>query len=1111
MASILDILGNALKKRVTEVRANPQAAIAAQEARRVAAQQKQPEPQPVPPPPTAPGIKNTVADILFSLPKAAVSGGKVVYSGATKAASAIDRAATPVGGVSPITGYQSPIKRESPGFLGTLGMSARATTDFAGNIGIAGNETAKIVIPQYRAMATIPKVISAAVNELPEWIRGYVGPLAQGYAMLKSPSKIATATGIGLDYAAEGTSKMLTGKGVQQNIDESSLPQWGKDIATVGSQLVPSLLGAKIGSKVERDMPAYQSAGKYLMKNPTDIAGASKAFDTKLARIARDSVPTADVLGYRQVGKKVASVVSGQEPEALVVKKKTVGGKTVVDQDFKAQKVVQDPTQMKTLQQRQEELGLDKRQVRHFKDMEEGARYYDDKTDELFSTNKALTTKEILAYKNIIAQDSDFIAKNQLNTIPKDGDTRSAEIVQMKVDQANARINTALKKLIPAGTEAGRNVVSFKLLANKSMDPEGWIYRAQKNKGVRDLTAAEVKNIRDLSAANDRTGMAMYVSSLKTAGLAEKVATAWKAGLLSSPTTHVRNFAGSAAMAVLKAPEQILATAADIVASKFTGNRSTSYSPIQQIKGFGKGARDAAQVFATGIHPSDMDKVDMRVNPIKNPVLKKATDTVFRSLGAADALFKGSAYQESIGSQAKVIGANSGLKGAAKKKLISDLISKPTDDMQLNAKQAADVATFNQDSKLASWLTGLKQELYQSDSANDRLGALALDVATPFVKTPVNVAKATAQRTPLGMLTTLAKQISPTTRSQKDLVEGIGKSVTGTAVIALGAMLFRNGMATGNAPVDQKERDLFYEEGKKPNAVKIGDTWYQLNSIAPIGALLTLGSEFERLGATTPDQISQVMATIGAGAKGLLNQTFVKGLSDAIAATLDPDRNAGNFTENLVSSTVPNIVTRIAGGLDPVMRNPEGIVEAVKAKIPGLSQTVPARIGLFGEEVNRGGGLVKSLFDAFNTGKANSDTTLKELQRVGADIGLPSNRMQNTQLDNKEYAQFQSKQGKALKKVLDQVVASEAYKALSDLDKRDMIEKATERVADLTKDAVLPEIYKKRYSLPESVDSGALVQVVSRLNSMEEFKSLPPEKQQLAVSKIMAKLSTQPQ
>lgn len=299
MASILDILGNTFKKHVQDVRTQVKATNFANDSMKKMGFKARKLPDVAPAPPPAPGVRNTVADLLYSIPKASVAAGNVMYDGAKKALSAIDKASTPVGGRSFVTGYQSPITRNEG--ESTASLIARATTDFASNIGTAGNETAKLAIPQYRSLTTIPKAISAGVNELPEWLRGYVAPLAQGYAMLKSPSKIVTATGIGLDYAADGVSRLATGKGVQQNIDESSLSQGWKDIATVGYQLLPAMAGAKIGSGVERKIPAVQSAGKYLANNPTDIVGAAKAYDTKLARMARDAVPSADVLGYRNV------------------------------------------------------------------------------------------------------------------------------------------------------------------------------------------------------------------------------------------------------------------------------------------------------------------------------------------------------------------------------------------------------------------------------------------------------------------------------------------------------------------------------------------------------------------------------------------------------------------------------------------------------------------------------------------------------------------------------------------------------------------------------------------------------------------------------------------
>lgn len=1134
MASILDILKNAAAQKAQQLRDATRAA--QNKPKFVGPVQQafgpQPQKQPAQQPTTlnsgasdaasrlgvsvpSGGVLQTVGDTIKSLPKAAYSAGKSIYDTGAGALSALDRAATPVGGVSPFTGYQSPIKRNEG--ESTASLVARATGNFAGDFTTAGNEAAKLTIPQYRAMTLIPEAIGKGTSQLPQEVQSYATPALQAYAIMKSPNKLATAAGMGLQYGTDNVSKYFTGKTVAENIQGSSLPKPAKDILGAAAQLIPSMVGAKVGTTATRNMPAYKVAADSLVRKPTDIKGAMKAYDTKLARLARDrdAPASADVLAYRQEGKKRDVLLTGNKPEELAITKsgefkkvqKPTESKKVA-QIFRKDKIVADAEQQKLLEKYQKKLGFTERERKTFAEMQEGAKKFSLDTDELLASNKKLSAEKIIALKDLIAQEIAFIAKNDVKTIPIGGDVKSAQIMQMKVDGARGRLQQAIQKLIPAGTEAGRTVVAFKLLANASMDPVSWIYRAQKNKGSIPLTQQETTNINKLVNSGDRTALAIYTASLRRASLAEKIATAWKAGLLSGPLTHVRNVGSSTGMALLKVPEQTLATAMDIAISKATGRpRTTSYSPIEQLKGFGQGAKDAYHVLKTGIAPDDAAKVDMPVNPIKNKTLRAYTDFVFNTLGAEDALFKGSAFKESIGSQAKVIAINSGLKGQARKDMANQLRTNPTDEMKLQAKQDAAIATFSNSNYVADKVSALKRGLYESDEPGHQVGALALDATTPFVKTPVNVAVAAANRTPLGLFTTMIKQASPTTSGQKSLVEGLSKSITGTGIMALGAMLFSKGMATGNLPSDQDEKDQFYESGKKPSSVKIGDNWYQLSSVSPIGMLLSLGAEYARLGEGDPDKVKQVVGTVGAGAKGLLNQTFFKGLADALAASLDPDRNAGNYLENLASSTVPTIVTRTAQGFDPVMRNPDGVGEAFLSKIPGLSDSVAPRVGIFGEEVNRGGGLVKSMFDAFNTTKANTDPTLAEIMRLKAGVGIPSDRVDNTQLDTHEFAQYQKKQGKVLKSVLDTLTTSDMYMNLSDSDKKEMIESAAAKVADATRNIVLPTIYKDRYQLPDGIDGAQLRQVVSKLNAQPVFKELSSDKQQQVLAEIMGAIS----
>jgi hypothetical protein len=60
------------------------------------------------------------------------------------------------------------------------------------------------------------------------------------------------------------------------------------------------------------------------------------------------------------------------------------------------------------------------------------------------------------------------------------------------------------------------------------------------------------------------------------------------------------------------------------------------------------------------------------------------------------------------------------------------------------------------------------------------------------------------------------------------------------------------------------------------------------------------------------------------------------------------------FAQGLVPAS--GLMRNVTQAIDPVVRKPEGAMEAVESIIPGMSQRVPARTGRFGQEITRPGG-----------------------------------------------------------------------------------------------------------------------------------------------------------
>lgn len=793
-----------------------------------------------------------------------------------------------------------------------------------------------------------------------------------------------------------------------------------------------------------------------------------------------------------------------------------------IPRDFTKQieKTTFNATDAADLSRRLDVLGLGTRTVRTFAEVEQAAQAMGTNVRTLLSISRKgpLSDVEAKALKDTIATANKFITASQveISRFPE----RAAQL-EPKIADASATIDTALKKLAPGVTEIGRALSALRMQANESLDPAMWFMKAQRMLGPRNLTPEMRGIINNLIDNQDRLGLATYISMLRTASWAEKAATLWKAGLLTAFRTHEANILGNTTMAGLETASNVVSTGFDVLASLFTGKRTITFSAgtiAGKAKGLATGISKAGQFFKTGVYRSDiMSKyevksvnfnVDLPLNAVFRPlrigankILDGYTKAVFRSLGAEDIVFREAAMQEALVTQAEVIAKNAGLKGQEYKAKVQELLQKPTNEMVLNSINAAEYQTFQQDSKVAELLTTAKVTLQNMDSPIAKWGGIVLEFIAPFAKTPINIAKAIADYSPLGFVKAILKAVPAQTRSQQEFVKDIGRAVTGTGFITLGAYLAQNGLMTGNPPTEKNARDQFYAEGKQPNSLLVGPYWFKLSRISPMGNLLSLGAEFHEQGQTT-EGTALLAGTAFGGAKTLTDMTFLQGVSSLLNAIQDPEAYAGKYVQSSVASLVPTIVNHVARAIDPRLRVPDGVFQALEARTPFLSKDVPVRRDIFGNPVKAPGGAT-ALFNPFEPSLAVNNPIIEEAKNIHITIGLPDQTISGIKLSNQEFSTYQKVQGKILEQTLSTLIQSDGYKALSVTEKEKEFKNTITNVRQAVNDQIFPALMIGRYGLPTDTNPRLLRIVLSELSKVDKFKKMPLDKQSTALKKLL--------
>lgn len=568
-------------------------------------------------------------------------------------------------------------------------------------------------------------------------------------------------------------------------------------------------------------------------------------------------------------------------------------------------------------------------------------------------------------------------------------------------------------------TELGRSVQAASILSR--LTPEGQIRFAVKTiqkynaevertkggflglkKKVPELTPDQVKDITDsmkeIQAMPEGEDKAIrfrdlqdYISNLVPTPLYSKIVAVWKAGLLTGlKTTGVNilaNFSHAFGTEVIK---DIPAVAVDSVASLFTGKRTVAFTTKEAVAGIKEGFTKGLRFLKTGYDERNvLNKYDYKKVSFGKSKLAKGLqayeESIFKLLGAEDQPFYYGAKARSLYEQAKVEAINKGLNGKEAKTFIDNLIADPTDEMVLYAVADAETAVFQNKTAL-------------SEAANHLKKIPGVEFILPFSKTPSAVAMQILNYSPVGIIKTVFINAGKGKFNQRDFSKAFGRGVVGTAILALGAYLFRKGMITLNKPTSESERKMWELEGRKANSIKIGNKYRSVQVLGPAGNLILVGAQFQNAFDKSGSVTEALAKGTWGGIKSFSEQTYLTGVSTAVESLTDPEKQGEKFIGSLLSSVIPTVVADVARGTDAKSRRAESITQKVIERMPVLRQALEPQVDILGREVFRKENFLEVLMDSTRPSTEISEPITQEIRRL-IDSG---ERISTSQLGNKE-------------------------------------------------------------------------------------------------------------
>lgn len=439
------------------------------------------------------------------------------------------------------------------------------------------------------------------------------------------------------------------------------------------------------------------------------------------------------------------------------------------------------------------------------------------------------------------------------------------------------------------------------------------------------------------------------------------------------------------------------------------------------------GVKDAP--FLAAIRSGEGVIPDIKVGPAVIP-LGTAIRLPFRLNAVQDSFFRTLNYSMEKAAEAYRMASNEGLSGDALTRRTTELWNKPTTDMMQRASEGSTALTLMGQ---AGEFTQKLQRLVNHSFNLPGLGPTRLlKFVNPFVRIASVTLDATLmERTPLGFMKSQIRDdlLGRNGAAAQDLATG--RMVFGSAVLLTMGSLAAQGYVTGSEPSDPSEAAMWRLAGNQAYSIRIGDFWYSVNRLGPLGMLTGMSADLWHVAdkADQGDFGSAASSMWHAVSANVLEQSWMTGFSDMLRATTDSGRYGEAYVRNFLSSFVPYSVGmgQLARALDPDTRRAKTVVDAVIAKTPFASQDLMPRRDIWGEPIPSRDALGAPGVTAIYTQKVGSDPVNLAMLNLGIHPAPVSPRIRNVELSPEQYDDYARIAGRMAKMRLDAIVRSPTF------------------------------------------------------------------------------------
>ncbi|MDH4557982.1 hypothetical protein E8F11_22870 [Pseudomonas sp. BN417] len=619
----------------------------------------------------------------------------------------------------------------------------------------------------------------------------------------------------------------------------------------------------------------------------------------------------------------------------------------------------------------------------------------------------------------------------------------------------------AASALMATRAEAGRALAALRRTPNLGQASD--IAKALEKAGGAD-------NVDKLAGA---LGEAIKAGGLKGAGKVLKggpglIDFYWRSALLTGLGTHTANFVGNLGMLPLGVGQRYVAagigTAKRAVGlpGATTFGEANAYtaglagSVLDGLRAATKGWQTGESQNVMSVNLDDIQtSVGLSADP-NAPKMQRMFGIPFRALAAGDSLFgtiNAGAERYASAHRTALAEKRDGKlpAGVTVQGRTQQLYANPTPEIIEDAGRHAARMTFN--SKAGALVQGFQV-------AKQRMPILGL--LAPFTRTPSNIVHTVTGD--LARRETYEEFRGKHGQARQE--QAVARVLTAASMVAVAAQMAATGQLTGSAPSDEKEREAFYNSGKQPFSVRIGDRWVSYQRLEPFSSWLGLATDLTRMDTTHKDAAEVAGQVMGTFYQNILQKSFMRGLNDFLNALSRPEQYGAGFGTRLGASLVQplSILSQAASAADPYMRQPEGLTESIMYRTPGLRQQLSEKLDMFGRPVRNPAQGLAYMIGGVRSSEASNDPLDIEVDRLGwappevpTSIANAKKEYPLTAELQREWAQLR---GRLLHNKVRQAMASSNWKRLNDDQKRDRLSKLAREARDAVKMKLLPKIVR---------------------------------------------------